>query len=57
MRRFALYLEKGQVVMLEAASERTGAPIAEMIRRAIDESFAGSRRRTQVRNRKRRTRK
>ncbi|MFZ0542353.1 MAG: ribbon-helix-helix domain-containing protein [Candidatus Sulfotelmatobacter sp.] len=36
--RFTLYLEQAQVDQLEAASERTGAPVAELIRRAIDSS-------------------
>lgn len=33
--RFALYLEARQIKQLEEESERTGAPVAELIRRAI----------------------
>jgi Ribbon-helix-helix domain len=33
--RFALYLDPRQIEQLEEASERTGAPVAELIRRAV----------------------
>jgi predicted DNA-binding protein len=36
MKRTALYLKEEQLKKLEAISEKTGAPIAELIRRAID---------------------
>jgi predicted DNA-binding protein len=36
MKRTALFLKEDQIKKLEALSERTGAPVAELIRRAID---------------------
>jgi predicted DNA-binding protein len=36
MKRTALFLKTDQVMKLQALSERTGAPVAELIRRAID---------------------
>jgi predicted DNA-binding protein len=36
MQRTALFLKTEQVAKLQALSERTGAPVAELIRRAID---------------------
>lgn len=36
MKRTSLYLEEGQLKKLEAVSKKTGAPVAELIRRAID---------------------
>ncbi len=36
MKRTALYLKEEQLKKLEAMSEKTGAPVAELIRRAID---------------------
>jgi predicted DNA-binding protein len=36
MKRTALFLEKEQIKKLQALSEKTGAPVAELIRRAID---------------------
>jgi predicted DNA-binding protein len=36
MKRTALYLKEEQLKRLEVISNKTGAPIAELIRRAID---------------------
>jgi hypothetical protein len=36
MKRTALYLKTEQIKRLERLSERTGAPVAELVRRAID---------------------
>jgi predicted DNA-binding protein len=36
MKRTALFLKAEQVKKLQALSEKTGAPVAELIRRAID---------------------
>jgi len=36
MKRTALFLKTEQVKKLQVLSEKTGAPIAELIRRAID---------------------
>jgi predicted DNA-binding protein len=36
MKRTALFLRPDQLEKLEAISKKTGAPIAELIRRAID---------------------
>ena len=36
MKRTALFLKDDQVKKLGALSEKTGAPVAELIRRAID---------------------
>jgi predicted DNA-binding protein len=36
MRRTALFLKEEQVEKLRVLSEKTGAPVAELIRRAID---------------------
>lgn len=36
MKRTALFLEENQIKKLTVLSEKTGAPIAELIRRAID---------------------
>jgi predicted DNA-binding protein len=36
MKRTALFLKTEQVKKLQALSEKTGAPVAELIRRAID---------------------
>jgi predicted DNA-binding protein len=36
MRRTALFLKEEQVEKLQVLSEKTGAPVAELIRRAID---------------------
>ena len=36
MKRTALFLKEVQVKKLKALSDRTGAPVAELIRRAID---------------------
>jgi len=36
MKRTALYLKEEQLKKLEAISSRTGAPVAELVRRAID---------------------
>jgi predicted DNA-binding protein len=36
MKRTALYLKEDQLKKLEAISTKTGAPVAELIRRAID---------------------
>jgi predicted DNA-binding protein len=36
MKRTALFLKEDQVKKLQALSEMTGAPVAELIRRAID---------------------
>jgi len=37
MKRTALFLKERQVEKLQALSEKTGAPVAELIRRAIDQ--------------------
>ena len=37
MKRTALFLKEDQLKKLQALSEKTGAPVAELIRRAIDE--------------------
>jgi predicted DNA-binding protein len=36
MRRTALFLKEDQLKKLQILSEKTGAPVAELIRRAID---------------------
>lgn len=36
MRRTALFLKEAQLKKLKVLSDRTGAPVAELIRRAID---------------------
>jgi len=36
MKRTALFLKEQQLETLQALSEKTGAPVAELIRRAID---------------------
>jgi len=36
MKRTALFLKEEQVNKLQVLSEKTGAPVAELIRRAID---------------------
>jgi predicted DNA-binding protein len=36
MKRTALFLKEDQVKKLQALSDKTGAPVAELIRRAID---------------------
>ena len=36
MKRTALFLKEEQVIKLQKLSEKTGAPVAELIRRAID---------------------
>jgi predicted DNA-binding protein len=36
MKRTALFLKTEQVKKLQSLSEKTGAPVAELIRRAID---------------------
>jgi predicted DNA-binding protein len=36
MKRTALFLKPDQVTKLQVLSEKTGAPVAELIRRAID---------------------
>jgi predicted DNA-binding protein len=36
MERTALFLEEEQIEKLKKLSEKTGAPVAELIRRAID---------------------
>jgi predicted DNA-binding protein len=36
MRRTALFLKEEQLVKLQTLSDKTGAPIAELVRRAID---------------------
>ena len=36
MRRTALFLKEEQVEKLQTLSDKTGAPIAELVRRAID---------------------
>jgi predicted DNA-binding protein len=36
MKRTALFLKEGQLKKLKVLSDRTGAPVAELIRRAID---------------------
>jgi metal-responsive CopG/Arc/MetJ family transcriptional regulator len=36
MKRTALFLKEDQVKKLQKLSEKTGAPVAELIRRAID---------------------
>jgi predicted DNA-binding protein len=36
MKRTALFLKEQQLERLQALSEKTGAPVAELIRRAID---------------------
>jgi predicted DNA-binding protein len=36
MKRTALFLKAEQVKKLQVLSEKTGAPVAELIRRAID---------------------
>ena len=36
MKRTALFLKEAQLKKLQALSEKTGAPVAELIRRAID---------------------
>jgi predicted DNA-binding protein len=36
MKRTALFLKERQLEKLQALSEKTGAPVAELVRRAID---------------------
>jgi predicted DNA-binding protein len=36
MRRTALFLKEQQLAKLQKLSEKTGAPVAELVRRAID---------------------
>jgi len=36
MKRISIFLKKEQLKKLQAISEKTGAPMAELIRRAID---------------------
>ena len=36
MRRMALFLKEQQIEKLQKLSEKTGAPVAELVRRAID---------------------
>jgi predicted DNA-binding protein len=36
MKRTALFLKEQQLAKLQTLSEKTGAPIAELVRRAID---------------------
>jgi hypothetical protein len=36
MRRTALFLKEDQLKKLSALSDKTGAPVAELIRRAVD---------------------
>ena len=36
MKRTALFLKEQQLEKLQALSEKTGAPVAELVRRAID---------------------
>ena len=36
MKRTALFLKDEQLKKLQALSEKTGAPVAELVRRAID---------------------
>ena len=36
MKRTALFLKEDQLRKLQKLSERTGAPVAELVRRAID---------------------
>lgn len=36
MKRTALFLKEEQIKRLEALSQKTGAPVAELVRRAID---------------------
>jgi predicted DNA-binding protein len=36
MKRTALFLKEEQLAKLQTLSEKTGAPIAELVRRAID---------------------
>jgi predicted DNA-binding protein len=36
MKRTALFLKEEQVKKLQALSDKTGAPVAELIRRAVD---------------------
>jgi len=36
MKRTALYLKEDQLKKLESISKKTGAPVAELVRRAID---------------------
>ena len=40
MKRTALFLKEQQLAKLQALSEKTGAPIAELVRRAIDSYLA-----------------
>jgi predicted DNA-binding protein len=42
MKRTALFLKEQQLKKLEALSEKTGAPVAELIRRAIDAYLKGN---------------
>ena len=37
MKRTALFLKEDQVKKLQRLSDKTGAPVAELVRRAIDE--------------------
>lgn len=41
MRRTALYVKEEQLKKLQAISDKTGAPVAELIRRAIDAYLKG----------------
>jgi len=36
MRRTALFVKEDQLAKLQTLSEKTGAPVAELVRRAID---------------------
>jgi predicted DNA-binding protein len=42
MKRTALFLKEEQIKKLEALSAKTGAPVAELIRRAIDAYLKGN---------------
>jgi len=41
MKRTAVFLKEEQLKKLQAISDRTGAPVAELIRRAIDAYLKG----------------
>jgi predicted DNA-binding protein len=40
MKRTALFLKEQQLEKLQTLSEKTGAPVAELIRRAVDNYLA-----------------
>jgi predicted DNA-binding protein len=40
MKRTALFLKEEQLAKLQTLSDKTGAPIAELVRRAIDSYLA-----------------